>query len=309
VRTRPWRWLPWLLLGLHTCLAAQSPVRLAVLKFEDDAGFQGDWELSEDVPRMLAASLRSLAPLDVVEVDSAFAAQAQEKKEGGNDHDKAIRTGRRLGVDYVVLGTVAACGVRRTTAGDPNLAGYKAYTYRLELADVELLRVSSKELVRTLSVERDSVDRPLELNLFGRPGKLDKEFRALFEVAFNSPEFQELTFGRFASQCISDLAHDVISTIYDRPPLQLTREGARVLAVEDSYVYLGIGVEDGLATDDVLPLLDEAGNRVAVVSVEEVIGAHLSKARIERSTGTIETGFRIGQRLVPDDWFREHSTE
>ena len=302
MRTAPWRCLPWLLFVLLGSLGqvwAQEPLRLAVLAFEDDAGFQGDWDLARDVPRMLAAHLEQLAPLDVVSADSAFAAQKREARQGGSDLDKAVRAGRSLEADLVVLGTVATCGVRRTMAGDPNLAGYKAYTYRVELTDVELIRVRSKEVVRTLSVERDSVDRPLELNLFGRPGDKDKEFRALFEVGFNSPEFQELTFGRFTWRAIGDLARDVVSTIYNRPPLDLSGEGARVLAVEESYGFIGVGVEDGLVVDDILPLLNAEGEQLAVVVVEEVIGAHLSKARIERTSAQLQVGLRIGQRLPP----------
>ena len=299
MRTAPWRWLPWLILGLHAGSWAQEPLRLAVLAFKDEAGFQGGWNLAQDVPRMIAAHLERLAPIEVVEIDSAFAAQQREGSQSGSVLERAVRTGRRLDADLIVLGTVAACGVRRTVAGDPNLAGYKAYTYRLELADVELIRVSSGEVVRTMSVERDSVDRPLELNLFGRPGDRDREFRALFEVGFNSPEFQELTFGRFASHVIDDLARDIVSTIFNRPPLDLSREGAHVLAVEETYVFVGIGVADGLVVDDILLLLDEEGKRVAVVIVEEIIGAHLSKARIERTMVPLQVGHRIGQRLPP----------
>ena len=111
--------------------------------------------------------------------------------------------------------------------------------------------------------------------------------------------FQELTFGRFASHVIDDLARDIVSTIFDRPPLDLSREGAHVLAVEETYVFVGIGVAVGLVVDDILLLLDEEGKRVAVVIVEEIIGAHLSKARIERTVVPLQVGHRIGQRLPP----------
>ena len=48
-----------------------SPVKVVVMPFEDRAGFQGDWELSKDVPRLLAANLRSVAGIEIIELDLA----------------------------------------------------------------------------------------------------------------------------------------------------------------------------------------------------------------------------------------------
>lgn len=281
-------------------MAAQGPLRLAVVSFEDRAGFQGRWELARDVPRMLAAQLAARSQMAVAAPDSVFAAESAVRAEGLRGRELATRAGQRLGVDLVVRGTVEGCGVRRVVAGDPNLAGYKSYTYRLALSDVELVRASTGEVVRTFAVERDTINRPLELNAFGKPGDLDRQFRQLFEVDFGSAEFLQLGFGRFARDAVAEVASDIVSTVYNRPPLDLSREGAQVLAVDGTQVFLGIGVDDGLATADRLPLLGGGGERVAVVVVEALIGPHLSKARLLVSMGTVEAGCRIGQRLPPE---------
>ncbi|SVC51334.1 uncharacterized protein METZ01_LOCUS304188, partial [marine metagenome] len=47
-------------------LAAQTPLRLAVLTFEDDAGFQGKWELGRDVPALLGKHLSREGVISVV---------------------------------------------------------------------------------------------------------------------------------------------------------------------------------------------------------------------------------------------------
>lgn len=290
----------WLVALWATAASAQGPVRLAVVSFEDRAGFEGRWQLARDVPRLLAERLVGLSPLAVTPPDSAFAAESEARREGLEGRELALAAARRLDVDLVVRGRVEACGVRRVVAGDPNLGGYKSYTYRLALREVELIRVGTQEVLRTLEVERDSVSRPLELNVFGKPGDSDREFRKLFEVDFGSPPFLELGFGRFATAAVGELASDIVSTVYDRPPLDLSREGAQVLAVDGRQVFLGIGADDGLATADRLPLLGGGGERVAVVVVEELIGPHLSKARLLASMGTVEAGCRIGQRLPPE---------
>lgn len=274
----------------------QPALRIAVLPFVDAAGFQGDWQLSEDVPRRLAAHLALTQGIEVVPPDRVFA--LFDSLSGGANTQKALKAGRLLGANLVVWGRVEECGVRRMTAGDPNLASYKSYHYRVELDEVELIRVGQQDVWRTLTAQQDTVLRPVEMNLFGKPGELDRQYRELFNVEFGSDAFLQLGFGAFVDGVLQELTTDLVATITDRPRLDTSRAGAEVLSVDSGMVFLGLGTEDGLAVDDVLPLLN-SGERVAVVVVTELIGARLSKARILQSTGTVEAGCRIGQRLPP----------
>ena len=306
--------LAWLLAG-STTLAAAGP-RLAVLSFSDDAGFQGEWDLGQEVPISLGEHLTGMSSLDVVDADSVWAAEKSSRSDGKSGQDLAIAVGEKLQADFVVTGVVSACGIRRVVAGDPNLGGYRSFTYAIGLEDVDLTRTATATVVRTMSVVRDSVIRPLELNLFGRPTALDREFEQLLKIDFGGEEFDELKFGRYVRGALDDLAATIISTIYDRRPLILSREGARVLAVDGERVFLGIGIEDFLEVGDILPILDGEGDRVALVEVVEMIGPHLSSATLRNrevaedlqatsesagdSVGVIEVGHRLGQRLAPD---------
>lgn len=297
--------MPWLVVLLCCALSGTAPaaahgvLRIAVLPFEDSSGYQGVWDLAHDVPRELARHLRSVPEFEVLPADSAFSAMraAHHEKDA---RQRALRAGRALGADLVVCGRIEACGARRTTAGDPNLASYKSYSFRVDLQDVELIRVGQGQVWRTLAATQDTVLRPLEMNLFGKPGELDRQYQALFEVAFGSPAFLELAFGQFADGVLQELAGDVAATVTDRPPLKVSREGAEVLVVEpeSGEVFLGIGSDDGAIVGDTISLVRE-GERVAAVRVIDVIGAHLSKAKILESTTTVAAGDRIGQRLPP----------
>ncbi len=306
--------LAWGLAG-STIHAADGP-RLAILSFSDEAGFQGDWDLGQEVPISLGKHLSGMSSLRVVDADSVWAAEKSSRSDGKSGLGLAIAVGEKLQADFVVTGVVSACGIRRVVAGDPNLGGYRSFTYAIGLEDVDLMRTATSTVVRTMSVVRDSVIRPLELNLFGRPTSLDREFEQLLKVDFGGEEFDELEFGHYVRGALDDLAATIVSTIYDRRPLILSREGARVLAVDGERIFLGIGIEDFLEIGDILPILDEVGVRVALVEVVEIIGPHLSSATLRSreaaenlgaatefagdSVGAVEAGHRLGQRLAPD---------
>jgi hypothetical protein len=290
--------------GLSPAAASLGP-RIAILSFDNEAGFEGRWTLSDDVPRALGTHLTSLSSLQVIDADSVTVAEDIAREAGERQLSLAIAVGQALDADYVLRGVVTKCGIRRVVAGDPNLGGYRSFTYSIGVDEVELTRTTTGAVVRTLSVVRDSVMRPLELNLFGRPTAHDRELDTLREIDFDSEAFEELAFGRFVHRALDEMAVDIVGTIYDRRPLVLSREGARVLAVDEEQIFLGIGVDDYLEAGDVVPILDAQGERVALVEVAEIIGPHLSSAiplpaTVGSTPQAIEVGFRIGQRLAPD---------
>jgi len=277
-------------------VARLSPLRMALLDFEDRAGFQGKWSLAEDVPEFLGRYLDRADAFDVVpreRVDDARRDRGVTELKG---LARAVAVGRLLDVDIVVRGVVEKFGMRRITAGDPNLVGYKSYQSRIRIAEVEVIRVATEEVMGTVEAGRDSTERPLGLDLFGRPRKQDREFRELFAIEFGSERFFELPLGILADAVFEDLSRDIMRLLVDRPPIDLSSDKAVVLAVDRGEVYLGIGVEDNVEYGDVLPLY-RAKERVALVKVSQVIGSHLCKATIIEGVGDIETGQRIGQRL------------
>jgi TolB-like protein len=276
-------------------LAAQTPLRLAVLTFEDEAGFQGKWELGRDVPALLGKHLSREGVISIVSRDSVEMAERSEESKRLRGAYRAAHIGERVGADYVISGKIEAFGVRRIVVGDPNLVGYKSYTYHIDLRNIEMTRAGDRQIVEAFDAETDSVSRPFELNLFGRPGEQEREFRRLFTVDFDSDEFYNLAFGRFVASTLRDVSKRLVDALIERPAIVLSGE-AKVLAVDDAQVFLGIGSDDLVEHGDLLPLLNDT-TEVALVKIDQIIGPHLSRAAILGDATSIEIGMRIGQRI------------
>jgi hypothetical protein len=282
---------------------SRRPLRIALLQFEDRAGFQGDWNLATDVPILLGKYLSEAALVQIIPMDSVAAA-AKERKLGDSGYTReyaknVARAGRDLSADIVIVGTIERFGTRRRTAGDPNLISYKAYSSSIELSDVRLIKAATGEEVDVLEISSASEERPLGLDLFGRPREQDKEFRELFKVEFGSERFFELQLGELTAEVFGDLSTQIIRTLVDRPPIDLSGDNARVLSVEEDEVFLGIGSQNHVEHGDMLPLYDKGGVQMALVEVNEVLGSQLCRARVVEREGAIEPGFRIGQRVPP----------
>jgi hypothetical protein len=249
-----------------------------------------------DVPTLLGQYLSDEATISVVPMDSVKTALSEERLRKLRGVARAIGLGRCVEVDLVIIGRVERFGMRRLTAGDPNLIGYKSYTSQIDLRDVQLIKVVTEEIVETFEVSRDSTERPLGLDLFGRPRRQDREFRELFAVDFGSERFYELPLGRLAADTFRDLSTQIIRAVTERPPIDLSGERAVVLSVEDNEVYLGIGSQDRVEPGDLLPLYS-GETQIALVKVHQILGSHLCKAQVVEQAGPIEVGFRIGQRV------------
>ena len=269
-----------------------SPVKVVVMPFEDRAGFQGDWELSKDVPRLLAANLRSVAGIEIIELDLVESVANRSQ-----DYSVFDSVASELKADVFVTGIVEKFGVRRAMAGDPNSIGYRAYTYSIELNEIDIVQIGSGVILATLSVSRDSVDRPVQFNLFGKPQVQDREFRELLSVSFASKRFYEMAFGMHVQNVFEELTVSIVDELLYRDPIVLG-ESAKVLAIDGKEVFLGLGKEDLVQHGDTLPLL-ELGHQVGVVRVKQILGPHLSRAIVVDCSQPLRAGLVIGQRLVP----------
>ena len=287
------------LLVLDVAVATEGPLpalRLALLDFEDRAGFPAEWHLSRDVPDLLGQYLDADDAVSVIPPEEVEVVQLDKQLKKYYGIDRAVRLGQSLDADVVITGVVEKMGMRRVTVGNPNLAGYKSYNSAIHLSQVQLIRVATGKIVETFETRRDSTEKSYGLDLFGRPRKQDRVFRELFKVDFGSERFFELTFGKLVDVAFRDLSSQMITSLTERPPIDLSGAQAQVLAVEADEVYLGIGILDRVEYGDVLPLYDKEV-RIALVRVHQIIGPHLCKAEVVEKFGVIDTGLRIGQRL------------
>ena len=276
------------------------PMRVALLPFEDRAGFQGEWELARDVPELLGVHLSALPGISVVSID---ALQEADDLTAGQDISslgkKWRSTAHALDVDVLIRGRINKFGVRRTMAGDPNTLGYRSYTHSVHLDEVELIDGMSGSVLSTLAVSKDSVERPLDLSLFGKPNAQDREFRALLSAQFASDAFFGLTFGQHVRTVFDQLSQDIADSLLGRRPIAL-REDAKALAVDGREIYLNVGNGDLIRRGDLFSVLQN-GQPVGTVRIAEIIGQNLSKASIVENEIPIEVGLSLGAHVVPGD--------
>lgn len=273
------------------------PLRIALLPFEDRAGFQGEWNLATDVPALLGKCLSEVASVEIISMDAVIAAVKAKKLEDFKYTKDVVRIGRDLAADIVIAGIVERFGTRRRTAGDPNLINYKAYSSKIELTNVRLIRVVNEKEVDSFDISNESEEKPLGLDLFGKPRQQDKEFRELFKVEFGSERFLELQLGKLTAEVFKDLSNRIVRTLIERRPIDLSGETARILSVDDDEVFLGIGSQNYVEYGDVLPVYDGEGAQMALVEINEVLGSQMSRARVVERTGSIVVGSRLGQRV------------
>ena len=282
--------------------SASRPLRIALLPFEDRAGFQGEWNLATDVPALLGRYLSDAAPVQIIQMDTVEAAERETELEDHDYTESVARLGRYLRADIVIVGTVDRFGTRRFTVGDPNLVGYKTYSSQITLSDVRLIKVASEQEVDVFDVSSESEERPIGLDLFGRPRRQDKEFRELFTLEFASDRFFELQLGKLAAEVFGDLSTRIIRTLVEQPLIDLSGESARVLSVDGDEVFLGIGSQNHAEIGDVLAVYDAGGVQVALVEVDEVLGSQLCRARVVERAGSVEVGFDLRQRVAPMEY-------
>ena len=110
----------------------QAPLlRIALLPFEDRAGFQGKWNLATDVPVLLGQYMSEEAAIRVIPMDSVEAALCEKTLEKRQELARAASLGRHLGADLVIIGR----GKRRREELEPKRRDIEDLLVELDQAE------------------------------------------------------------------------------------------------------------------------------------------------------------------------------
>ena len=181
------------------------------------------------------------------------------------------------------------------------LGGYKSYSGTAEL-ELQAMDVKNGSELGTIHTRQESVDRGLGLDLLGRPRDQDLQFMKLHQLEFGSEEFQATAIGQVTLSAMQDLVLK-LEQLIKPSDLDLGGEAPEVLSVFGEEVYINIGSENKLRPAyrfEVYPGPDriekeglDAGRRIGVVEVREIIGARLSSVRVVEGEGRITAGDRL----------------
>ncbi|MFA6111568.1 MAG: hypothetical protein WDA75_22645 [Candidatus Latescibacterota bacterium] len=259
---------------------------IAILPLQDESGFRKDvWDLPLEMARLVSAEMALLPSWRVVPFDAVAQVIGSTRRFKA---DQAAAIGQRLQADYILLGVIREMNMGRFSVGDPLLGGYKSYTGAVSL-EVQALRVADRTEALSVTGESELTDRDVGLDLLGKPRQQDLEFAGLRDLPFGSPAFRETVLGKATLEAVGEVLDDLTPLVRPAGFMAAGRSGV-VLSVQGAELYLSLGIEDGLRPGHRLEVLPGdrrssgaaivPGQVIAVVEVQEVIGARLSKALV-----------------------------
>ena len=133
------------------------------------------------------------------------------------------------------------------------------------------------------------VSRGLGIDLLGKPRKQDEQFINLGSMAFGSEEFLATALGEATAAAVTEMTAKLAEELQPASIELGDDETAEIISVHDDEVYINLGTENGLHTGyrfDVFAAADLSDSTpIAVVAVQDVIGARLSRVRIVLASG------------------------
>lgn len=292
--------------------AERGTTTIGLFPFKDDSGFRGKWDLDMEVPTLLGRLLTEDPSYSVVFPDSVrrvmkvtergvqrglfrFPIRLSRSSVHMDDPEELARIGKAVGADVVIVGSIVDFNATRFQAGDPMIGGYKSYSAEVVLREVHVVRVARAEEIGLLDAEEKLVDRDLGLDLLGRPRQRDIEFARLDQLSFGSEEFRRTVVGEATFKALETLKEKIRGLL--AAPVTVDPEGRliEILAVQDDVVFMAAGSEDGVKAGHRLAVYagsdggQTEGERVGLIEVIAVEGAHLSKGRVIEGGGRVRS--------------------
>jgi len=287
-----------LLLKGDPILRAYGGESIAFLPFRDRSGFEGSWDLSQEVPAFLADSLAKICDWEVRSPAEVIPVLQRRNLRPQTSQDVSILEGlqRELGVRYLIVGEIRDFGVSHFIAGTPILGGYETYKARVVIR-FRIFDGHRSQIIYTGESVQEISQRDLGLTLLGKPSRWMEEFDRLRKLEFGSAEFRRTIVGKVMTQVCGDFIAQLrqelnlaVSPTVEKPPV----EGV-VLLVKGDQVYINLGREDPISVGDLLTvyapseplrdpntgeLLGHAEEPVGWVKILYLKGPHLSIARL-----------------------------
>jgi hypothetical protein len=272
---------------------------VAVMPFRNESSFRkGVWDLESEMARVLSERMDNSPDWHVVPwrvVDELTS--GPEKLTDAT----AVAVGVSVEADIVLIGRILEYDMSRVTVGDPMVGGYKSYSGIAEI-EMRALRVLDGTVLGTVAANEESVDRGLGLNLLGRPRDQDRQFMSLHKMVFGSEEFSTTAIGQVTDTAMQLIIQQFTEVI--RPSsLKMDGQPGEILSVHEDEVYINIGSENKLRVAyrfKVYAGPDRAKKEnlntqqhIAIVEVQEIIGARLASVRVLDGEGKIQPGDRL----------------
>ena len=280
--------------------------KLLFLPFKDRTKFKGPWAIPIELAYGVADSLAGHDFLKVVPADTILPLLNKKELQGKVTPEKALKWGRELTADYVILGEIERFTTSRVQATVP-LGGYRSYQGIVSIT-LKPFKVIDGRSTDEIKGHGETVEKRIGVTNPASYIKLEREYHLLGNIAWASEEFDVTLLGLATGACLRDLAANLANEI--SPPPKLTVSEPKIVEVTgDGQAYINVGLVDGAQNGDKYGVWDrgkeliDSGSgiflgkalprRVGVVQVEQVLADHLSLVRILQGEELIEREFQI----------------
>ena len=272
---------------------------IAVLPMQDVSGFrEGVWDIENEIPALLTGELGSQDVWHAIPYDAV-----RQVADGARDfwpEEELLRIAARLHADILLQGTVLDYNMERLHVGDPLLAGYKSFS---GIAELELTAMRGHDLstIGRLYSKKETTDRDIGLDLFGKPRDRDLQYVNLDKMDFGSDDFRATPIGEATVRALAEVA-DKLSELIRPGNIRLGDDPAEILSVYGDEIFINLGSENAVHRGyrfEVFPGPERAIEEgldtlvsVAMVEVADVVGASVSRVVLVGS-GEIASGDRL----------------
>jgi len=297
--------------------------KILILPFDNHSQYDGPWDLSRGVAKILGDVLKenpfyAVIPFDSlgipVDTLSIRPKRMNKKPPPLFTHERALEIGRMAGADYVFRGVVKDFSFSRFRAGLP-VAGYSSHGAYVQI-EVVLMKTIDGQDVGKVTGEGDVNDRDLGSPLIfsSDMSKRETEYYEIGKVVFGSAEFQKTLLGNALMTALHQAREHVQEVI--KPPEHLRVSSPKVVWVGEDGIYINVGVEDGIEVGDKLGVYVEGDEmkdpltgvvlgrvdekRIAIIQVTQVKASHFSKAKVLHTEGSIPVNAAVRVEVPAD---------
>jgi curli biogenesis system outer membrane secretion channel CsgG len=281
-------------------LGAGAKPRVAVLEFVDKSSHYYSWyQVGRAAQDMLVTALVRGDAFRVVDRER-LQALMQEKHlslSGDVDPRTAVKVGKLLGVEYVIVGSITEFGVKNSGASVPSVGGLPSFSMRTQRMDAAIdaraINTSTGEIVWADTAKDSSSDKSVYVAGAGggtQDGqKLDKILRPVVEKLAASVSAKKLETSGMGG-------HGDASGIV-----------GKIAKADGGTLYVNVGSEGGVKEGDEFGVF-RVGEQIKDPDTGEVLGANETKVgrvkitevkgpRLSIAAAVSGSGFKAGDTL------------
>lgn len=281
-----------------------SDTVLLFIPFKDESGFNGKWNIKDDIPRYLSVYCRERFRVGVISplMLKNYALSEGIEEAQITSYKYLAEYARHFKTRYIITGVISECSVTRFMVGDQLTAEYEAFAgevqFRFTIYDgLKLQTPGSAAVLYEGIAEGIEKDKALGITLFGKQTDRTNQYYSLDDLSFGSEMFNRTIIGEAMVRCADDFATKLERTVPALSSKVILLPGAvqldsvktdssiilrrhlitgQVVIVDNDEVFINLGTADGLKIGDILSVYNE-GKELRDPKTNDVLGTNDEK--------------------------------